>query len=164
LQDLRSASEIISAQFERFDGTGFPDRLSEDTIPIGTRILTLASDYDNMQIGTLTPSRLNPEEAKIIIIHGSGKRYDPKVVAAFLDVLGGVPREEAERERAREIAVVSGDMQVGMVLSRDLITPSGLLMLSADHILDNRLISKIRSFERSGGLQLTAYIRADRTT
>jgi response regulator RpfG family c-di-GMP phosphodiesterase len=162
LQDLRAASEIISAQFERFDGTGFPERLSGETIPIGTRILTLASDYDNMQIGTLTASRLKAEEAKIIINHGSGKRYDPKVVAAFLDVLGAGPREESEKERTREIAVVSHDMESGMVLSRDLITPSGLLMLSADHVLDGRLISKIRDFERSGGMTLTAYIRQDR--
>lgn len=162
LQDLRGSTEIISAQFERFDGTGFPERLSEGNIPIGARILTLASDYDNMQIGTLTLSRLKPDEAKIIIAHGSGKRYDPTVVAAFMDVLGGVSREETERERTGEMSVASRDLQVGMVLSRDLIAPSGLLMLAADHTLDERLIRKIIDFEKSGGLQLTAHIRVDR--
>ncbi|MDO8442090.1 MAG: response regulator [Polaromonas sp.] len=164
LQDLRGASEIISAQFERFDGTGFPERRAEENIPIGTRILTLASDYDNMQIGTLTQSRLTPEEAKIIIVHGSGTRYDPKVVAALMDVLGGAPREETERERTEEVQVISRDLKVGMALSRDLIAPSGLLMLSADHVLDARLIRKIIDFEKSGGLQLTAYIRVERKT
>jgi response regulator RpfG family c-di-GMP phosphodiesterase len=164
LPDLRGASEIISAQFERFDGTGFPERHSEENIPIGTRILTLASDYDNMQIGTLTQSRLSPEEARIIIVHGSGTRYDPKVVAALMEILGGVAREESERERAREIQMNSCDLKAGMVLSRDLITPSGLLMLSADHVLDARLIRKIIDFEKSGGLQLTAYIRRDKNS
>ncbi len=162
LQDLRGASEIISAQFERYDGTGFPEQLSADTIPLGARILTLASDYDNFQIGTLTLSRLNPEEAKIIIAHGSGKRYDPRVVAAFMELLGGTHREETEREHIGESALVSRELQVGMVLSRDLITPSGLLMLSADHVLDERLIRKIRDFERSGGMKLTVHIRKDR--
>ncbi|MDO8767113.1 MAG: response regulator [Burkholderiaceae bacterium] len=164
LQDLRGASEIISAQFERFDGTGFPERRADENIPIGTRILTLASDYDNMQIGTLTQSRLTPEEAKIIIVHGSGTRYDPKVVAALMDVLGGAPREQTERERTEEVQVISRDLKVGMALSRDLIAPSGLLMLSADHVLDARLIRKIMDFEKSGGLQLTAYIRVERKT
>lgn len=51
-----------------------------------------------------------------------------------------------------------------MVLSRDLITPSGLLMLSAEHTLDERLIQKILGFEKSGGMQLTAHIRLDRRT
>ena len=162
LQDLRSASEVISAQFERFDGTGFPEQLLEDQIPIGARILTLASDYDNMQIGTLTTSRLTPEEARVIIVHSSGKRYDPVVVAAFTEVISGTSREEVEKERVSEMAVMARDLKPGMVLSRDLITPSGLLMLSAEHVLDARIISRIISFEKSGGMELTGYVRQDR--
>lgn len=162
LQDLKGAAEIVGAQLERFDGAGFPQRLIEQSIPIGARILALASDYDNLQIGTLAQRRLSPEEAKTVIVQSSGKRYDPEIVAAFVDLLGGVPREEAERERSGEISVVARDLQVGMVLARDLITPSGLLMLSADHMLDERLIRKIIDFEKSGGMQLTAYIRLDR--
>jgi response regulator RpfG family c-di-GMP phosphodiesterase len=158
LPDLRAASEIISAQFERFDGTGFPQQLSADAIPIGTRILTLASDYDNMQIGTLTSSHLSPEEARIIIVHSSGKRYDPEVVNAFVDLLSDTSRKQAEKERPAEIALPARELQVGMRLSRDLITPSGLLILSAEHVLDQRIISRIINFERSGNLQLSVYI------
>jgi hypothetical protein len=159
LQDLKEVSDLICGQFERFDGTGFPAQLAGEAIPMGTRILSLASDYDNMQMGALTHSKLSTEEAKIIILHSSGKRYDPQVVEAFMAVLGGVPREEAERARVRERPVTSREMQAGMVLSRDLITPSGLLMLSTDHVLDERLIRKIRDFERTGGMKLTLYIR-----
>jgi hypothetical protein len=43
-----------------------------------------------------------------------------------------------------------------MKLSRDLITPSGLLMLTAGHELDEPVIRKIIDFERSNGLSLTA--------
>jgi response regulator RpfG family c-di-GMP phosphodiesterase len=162
LQDLREASEIISAQFERFDGTGFPAGLAGSAILIGARILTLASDFDNMQIGTLTQRHLTPDEARIIIVHGSGKRYDPAVVAAFNDLMGGAPKDEPERLRGRERVVVSRDLEIGMVLSRDLITPNGLLMLSADHVLDLRLIEKITSFERSMDIHLSLYIWADK--
>lgn len=161
LPDLKEVSDLISAQFERFDGTGFPAQWAAQVIPLGARILTLASDYDNMQIGALTQSKLSPEEARIIIVHSSGKRYDPQVVTAFMDLLVGPPREDAERARVRERPVQSREMQSGMVLSRDLITPSGLLMLSTDHVLDERLIRKIRDFERSGSIKLTAYIRIE---
>lgn len=159
LPDLRSATEIICAQFERFDGTGFPAKLSGEVIPIGARILALASDFDSLQIGTLAPRRITPDEAKIIIVHSSGKRYDPDVVAAFLDLLGGSDKADASKERLQELQVVSGDMLPGMVLSRDLVTPSGLLMLSADHALDDRLIEKIRNFEKSLGIRFTAFIK-----
>jgi len=83
---LSEACDLITAQFERFDGTGFPAQLAGQAIPLGARILSLASDYDNMQIGALTQIRLNAEEARIIIVHSIGQRYDPDVVNAFLDL------------------------------------------------------------------------------
>jgi len=163
LVDLRPVSDIICAQFERFDGTGFPDQLTGQAIPMAARILTLASDYDNMQIGTLTQRQLTAEEARVIIVHGTGKRYDPAVVSAFVEVLGGQRSlRETKEERFTEFAIQANQLQVGMTLARDLITPSGLLMLSTDHVLDARLIQRILDFQRSGGLQLTAYIRGPR--
>ena len=161
LTELRAASDILTAQFERFDGTGFPAQLPGPDIPIGTRILSLASDYDNMQIGTLTHSRLTAEEARILIVHSSGQRYDPEVVNAFLEVLSGATRQVANKERYAEIQVNPCDLKVGMMLSRDLIAPSGMLMLSTEHVLDQRMIGKIIAFEKTGGMELTVYIRVD---
>lgn len=160
LPDLQKSAEYICAQFERFDGSGFPGHLAGEDIPLGARILVLASDYDNMQIGTLTQRRLTAEESKIIIIHGSGKRYDPRVVEAFKEILWPtVPKPEPEKSPYDELAALSPALTSGMVLARDLITPNGLLMLSAKHVLDQRLIDKIVDYERSTGMELTAYIR-----
>lgn len=154
LTELRAATDIIVAQFERFDGTGVPGKLADQAIPVGARILSVASDYDAMQIGTLVQRKLTAEEARTLIVHGSGKRYDPQVVQAFMLVL--VPPVAVVQERSRREREISDSslLQPGMVLSRDLITPSGLLMLSAEHVLDARLIQKIRDFERVGALQL----------
>lgn len=160
LPDLRGASEIIAAQFERFDGTGFPGKIAKEAIPIGARILALASDFDSLQIGTLAARSITADEATIIIVHSSGKRYDPDVVAAFVELRTGKAKETAESEQVKEVAIGSVDMEAGMVLSRDLITPNGLLMLSAGHALDDRLIQKIKDFERSIDIRLTAYIRS----
>lgn len=91
-----------------------------------------------------------------MISHGSGSRYDPKVVAAFVETLGDTSQKISG---IPDRPVKSEEMEVGMVLSRDLITPSGLLMLSSGHVLDARVIVRIRNFERTGGLELTAYVR-----
>lgn len=162
LPDLRGAADIIAAQLERFDGTGHPRRLLEQAIPLGARILALASDYDNLQIGTLALRRVDAAEALAIIVQSSGKRYDPSVVRALVALLGGGLPEDAERERAPELALRAGDLQAGMMLSRDLITPSGLLMLSTQHVFDDKMIRKIIDFEQSAGLQLTVHICIDR--
>jgi hypothetical protein len=164
LEDLRDTAEIISAQFERFDGTGFPEKRFEEAIPLGARILALASDYDNMQIGTITQRHLKPEEARGIITQNSGKRYDPRVVDAFVELLGGVPQVRVERLRPTDVATVVSELQAGMVLSRDLISIHGLLILSVGHTLDDRMISKLANFEIMDGTKLTPYVRLNPAT
>jgi response regulator RpfG family c-di-GMP phosphodiesterase len=159
LEDLRGATRILRAQLERFDGGGYPDGLAGFSIPIGARILMLASDYDNLQLGVLTQRRLRPEEAKAAILRSSGKRYDPQVVAAFNNVISG----EQEEASSRQSQVLSEHLVPGMVLARDLVTRDGLLLLSADYTLDQRLIEQILDFERSGDSRLTIHIRQDRS-
>lgn len=158
LEDLRGAAKILRSQLERFDGAGFPDALAADAIPLGARILALSSDYDSLQIGTLVQRRFLPEEARISITHGSGKRYDPEVVNAF----NGVLNEGEGGATAREVILTTGKLLPGMILSRDLISRDGVLLLSADHVLDERLILQIMDFEKSGGARLSVGIRLDR--
>jgi response regulator RpfG family c-di-GMP phosphodiesterase len=165
IPDLKGTANIIGTQLEHFDGTGVPSRLAGEAIPIGARILSLASDYDNMQIGALTQRRLSAEEARSIVVQSSEKLYDPNVVAALGELLGAAAREAernaAEPQVVQETPINTSNLHAGMVLSRNLISDSGLLMLSAGHLLDEHLIRKIKDFERRCGVQLTPYIRVD---
>ena len=101
--DVKGFTEIICAQFERFDESGFREKVAGNNIPTGACILAVASDFDSMQIGTMTQCKLTAEDARVFIVHGSGKRYDPDVVAAFVELLGGGSREEMETGRMGEI-------------------------------------------------------------
>ncbi len=154
LDDLRGTATILRSQMERFDGGGFPDGLSGLSIPLGARILALASDFDNLQIGALVQRRVLAVEAKQIVYDSSGKRYDPTVVAAFRQLMDGDPPEEI-----RDIAVLSGELIVGMVLSRDLVSREGLLLLSADHVLDTRMIKQVQDFESKSEGRLSIRVR-----
>lgn len=163
LADLSGAAKIIRSQQERFDGEGYPDRLSGFNIPLGARILALASDYYNLQIGTMVQRILRADEARTLIMQQSSKRYDPLVVNAFNDVLSGV---SAAKTNARkddeppEIMVAALDLRPGMTIARDLITRDGYLLLSANHVLDERMIRQILDFESSAsGSKLSISIR-----
>ncbi|NMM38731.1 MAG: response regulator [Glaciimonas sp.] len=158
LEDLRGAAKILRAQLERFDGTGFPDALGAEAIPIGARILALSSDYDNFQIGILAQRRFQPEQARVSIMQGSGTRYDPEVVNAFNSVLN----KNEDETVAREIVLAPLKLLPGMVLSKDLISQDGILLLSADHVLGERLIQQILDFEKISGTRLSVSIRLDR--
>jgi len=144
LEEMRGVAAILRAQAERFDGAGFPEGLTGFAIPVGARILALVSDYDNLQLGMLTQRRVPPEEARRLIYDGSGKRYDPAVVNAFKVLLEGEAPESPQ-----DVAVSASQLLPGMVLSRDLVSPEGLMLLSAEHVLDERLIRQLTEFERS---------------
>lgn len=169
LEDLSGVAGIVRSQQERFDGEGFPDRLSGFNIPTGARILALASDYYNLQIGALVQRTLRPDEARAVLLQSSGKRYDPSVVNAFIDVLNGISGNGAGNESridikeiAQEILVTTADLRPGMIIARDLVTRDGVLLLSADHRLNERMIQQIQGFEASAtGLQLSIYIRQE---
>nr|WP_319563371.1 HD domain-containing phosphohydrolase [uncultured Rhodoferax sp.] len=156
LDELKGAVEIIKNHLERFDGGGYPRRLSEEQIPLGARILSVASEYDSLQLGLIGQRKLDARQAHDVIVQGSGRRFDPAVVDAFVVLHGGKSREQLRKEKQIEQTVSSRDLEPGMVLSRDMITPSGLLMLTAGHVLDDAVIRKIIDFERSSELKLTA--------
>lgn len=144
LDELRPAATIIRAYQERFDGKGTPDRLAGMHIPVGARILAIASDYDNLQIGVMMQRKLWPDEARAAIVHGRGSRYDPTVVDVFLQVLEGAGSSSVVHRPSQLVG--AEDLQVGAILAHDLMSPDGALLLSAGHVLDARLIAQIIEF------------------
>ena len=156
LSSLHPAARVIRALHENFDGSGGPDRLQGLSIPESSRILAVASDYDLAVQGRLTGRPLSRAEAVALIEGRAGGRYDPRVVA----VLQAVLDEQAPDRRPAEIMVSTAQLVPGMVLARDLVGPRGLLLLSADHALDESLIRQVRDYERNEcGARLLIHVR-----
>jgi response regulator RpfG family c-di-GMP phosphodiesterase len=159
LEQLREAAKLLRAHQERWDGTGYPDGLAGEAIPLGARILAVVNDFDELQMGTLKSSKLSADDARAYLMQYRGKRYDPKVVDAFLAQIGG-PAEPVVA--VREHTVNAADLQQGMVLARDLISRHGVLLLAADYMLEDSLIRQIREYERADGAALTIWVRPAR--
>ncbi len=153
LTEVQGAAAIVRAHHERYDGTGFPDALAGLAIPLGARILAVANDYDGLQMGILTPRKFSAEDARKLIAESRGKRYDPLVVDAFLEVAGGIEGV------VKEMAVLAQDLKPGMVLARDLLTRDGMMLLAADYVLDERLIQQMQAYAASEGIRLQAMVR-----
>ena len=156
LADLAGTAAIVRHQMERFDGQGFPDRQAGFAIPIGARILTLAIDYFNLQQGALVQRHLRADEAKTLVMNGSGKRYDPAVVQAFRQVIDGGIRGVPE---STDVELLSGELVPGMVLSRDVVSREGLMLLASDHVLDARMIQQLQDFEKKSGSRLPIWVQ-----
>ena len=73
---------------ERWDGSGYPNAVAGDTIPLGARIIFVADAYDAMTSDRVYRDRLSDEEALDELERCSGTQFDPTIVAALADELG----------------------------------------------------------------------------
>ncbi len=162
LDHLKGAAKLIRSHRERFDGQGFPDGLAGAQIPLGARILAVASDYDALQCGTLLNKKLGAADALKTIGEGSGKHYDPAVVETFLAQFGMLGELTAHEKPKFEESIPASALQPGMVLAHDLMTRAGILLISKEYIMDEQLIKQIRDYEREEGTPLQVRIRTDR--
>ena len=81
---LASAAEIVLAHQERFDGTGYPQGLVAEEIPLGARIFSVADTLDAMTSDRPYRSALSFAAAQAEITRESGRQFDPEVVRVFL--------------------------------------------------------------------------------
>jgi HD-GYP domain-containing protein (c-di-GMP phosphodiesterase class II) len=73
---------IVRGQHERWDGTGFPDGLAGDQIPLLARVVAVADAFDQLT-GDRLETRRSPDAALDDVVRGAGTRFDPAMVAAF---------------------------------------------------------------------------------
>jgi HD-GYP domain-containing protein (c-di-GMP phosphodiesterase class II) len=93
---LGAASDVVRHHHERWDGTGYPDRLKGEDIPLTARVFAAADTLDALT--TTRPYRAaSPlSEARKLIEEARGTQFDPAVV----DTLAGIPDEVFERIRS----------------------------------------------------------------
>lgn len=156
LDDMQGVATLIRAHHERFDGQGFPDRLSGLGIPLGARILALAETYDDLQTGHLGSSGLSPEQARIVVGKGRGTQFDPAVLDAFLSLF---PVTKPPPPPAPALLLDANHLRPGMVLAKDLISDQGVLLLAVGHVLTADLILRIQSLQLRMGRPLVVSIK-----
>jgi len=92
---LAHTADLIQHHHENWDGTGYPDGMAGEDIPLGSRILAVATDYDAMVSERPYHEPLSKQEAISSIRKGSGGKYDPKVVEIFLGFVEREPEQDA---------------------------------------------------------------------
>ncbi len=82
---LKLAKEIAHWHHEKWDGTGYPDGLAGEAIPVSARIMALADVFDALISPRVYKQHMSYQQAREIIAAGRGRYFDPRMVDSFLD-------------------------------------------------------------------------------
>lgn len=85
---LRYAREIAYGHHEKWDGSGYPQGLAGDAIPLSARLMAVADVYDALISRRVYKPPFPHEQAIAMIVEGKGRHFDPDIVDALQEVAG----------------------------------------------------------------------------
>jgi putative nucleotidyltransferase with HDIG domain len=83
IEFLQEAAKVVRSHHERWDGTGYPDGLAGEAIPVAARVFAVADVLDALTTDRPYRPRIPLAEARAFIVESSGTHFDPAVVQAF---------------------------------------------------------------------------------
>jgi len=157
LDPMKDAARLILHHQEHWDGSGFPDRLKGEAIPLGSRLLKLAVDFVELQRGLILERQMNSDEALLYLRQYAGKLYDPELIEDFIKVCAMV----SDITLADPDVKVMGtrELAAGMILARNLNADNGMLLLNAGKVLSAPLVEKLISFEAMEGGKYKVFVK-----
>lgn len=97
IEMLHPIMPAVRNHHERWDGSGYPDKMVAESIPISARIVAIADAYDAMATDRPYKTALPLEECEAILRKTAGKMYDPALIEVFVGKhLGALYREDYE--------------------------------------------------------------------
>jgi putative two-component system response regulator len=82
---------LAEGHHESFDGSGYPQGLAGENIPIFCRIMSVVNDYDALITDRVYRKGISHEEACKKILAGRGTRFDPRIVDVFEKIMDKIP-------------------------------------------------------------------------
>lgn len=148
---MKEIGTIIRHHREHFDGTGRPDGLVGEQIPVESRILKAVSEYDWM----IHRDGKSSSDSIAFLLRYAGAIYDPDIVRLFNRMLRGSGETESR-------GVSLDDLQPGMELLNDIFLKDGVLFLPGKTVLTAETIERIGSFRNLIKEHKVCYVRPER--
>jgi len=105
---LKAIAPLVRASHERVDGTGYPDGLHLDAIPIASRIIAVADAFEAMTTGRPYRTKISRLDALAELHRHAGTQFDPSVVTALVTALAARPDPLDPTHRQSEIPTTNG--------------------------------------------------------
>ncbi|MCE5304836.1 response regulator [bacterium] len=156
--DFDEVINIVYHLYENFDGTGIPDKIKGWKIPLESRILRAALDYEYQ----FEKNQGRESKTMEALFNESRRLYDFRVIA-MLDQYLASQNINGKSSNQREVPVLISELRPGMILSRNIYTNSGLKLISMGTKLDPAAIDMLLNITQSDAIIGSIYIY-DRAT
>lgn len=142
---MEAAADMVRHHHEAYSGEGYPDGLQGEAIPIGSRIIAVANAFDNyVNLKSRYPEA--DAEAAMRYIEAHRERLDPALVRV-LDAL--MESGQLDVPESEEVEIAIRELRAGMVLSRELRTGRGVLLMERNEMVSadalNDLLNRVTS-------------------
>jgi len=162
-------AKIVLYHHENFDGSGFPNGLKENEIPLESRIIGAAADYCNIRymwpkdmkyildksiqyfgpssnsFNVTEPEKIIEEVASKIILLGAYRKYDINVVTKLIKIVKDTKSSmEKIKEKKQDIWISYNELKEGMVLAQDIRLKDGRLLLASSTKVKTESINYVR--------------------
>lgn len=154
-KELQEIADAIRHHHERWDGNGYPDGLSRESIPLLSRVIAVVDSYDAMTSNRPYRQAMPQEEAIAELRRCAGSQFDPFIVSEFLQILKKQPAAPAEE--VQPVQQTSIDLEKSQIL-KEAKECSVHPILYSRYLLDDRsmIVSADENFEK-----LTGYTKED---
>ena len=153
IEKFEPVGEILYHIYENMDGSGIPDHLQSWKIPLASRIIRVVLDYEE----NIFLNHISSDEALEKIRSRTGRLYDPRII----QLLEQYVRESDSTRVEKEMGIVLGELRPGMVLTRDLISSSGLKLLGSGATIDDKKLKTIVSHSTTDPIYGYIYVESN---
>jgi response regulator RpfG family c-di-GMP phosphodiesterase len=152
LSAFQKTATIIRHIHEKVDGTGFPDGLKKNRIPVGSLIISAVSAYDNLVIRL---KKATPQQALDLLESKIGTHYDHKVIHHLRKYIGNKSTETADAPTELRIY----EVKPGMTLAAGIFTTKGAKLLPENCVLTEESIEQIARYNKIDLVEDSVFVK-----
>ncbi len=155
IPNFEGVASLVRHHNEHPDGSGYPDRLLAEQIPLGARILKVARDFVGLQSTYLSTHALSPEAALGTLRHFAGKRYD----ATLVETLARLLREDPTRfEPVTKTVYQLSEVSPGDRLVKDVVSKRGILLVARNTVLNAHVLNNLKKIEQAEKMSFDLFV------
>ncbi len=157
VDELSFVVEIIKHIPERYDGSGLPEHLIGEDIPLGSRILAIIIYFDNLVIGRQQIAPVSVTEAIQRVEKMAGSRFDPKLLLIYLDMLSSQSNKSMPNNLERPVDLMQ--LCEGVILTQDVVNSVSSVLLTKGTIIEQSHIDKLIEISNEREEQFSLFIQ-----